>query len=250
VNPCEEPPVFLMAEWRSLVMINYAVEAAVLAPYVPRGVELDLWEGEALVSMVGFLFLKTRVLGLPIPFHRNFDEVNLRFYVRRQCGGEWRRGVVFIREIVPRFAIAAVARAAYNEPYLSLPMRHCVPSSLAAGARLEFEWRFRGRWNNLSVTLAGDPRDIRKGSAEEFIFEHYHGYTRQRDGGTVEYQVEHPQWRVWQTSEALLDADVPALYGEPFAAFLRGAPRSAFVAEGSPVLIRRGVRLAETHPGN
>ena len=250
MNPCEKPPVFLTAEWRSLVMINYAVEPAVLAPHVPRGVELDLWEGEALVSMVGFLFLKTRVLGLPIPFHQNFDEVNLRFYVRRRSAGEWRRGVVFVREIVPRFAIAAVARVAYNEPYLSLPMRHRVPSALKAGARLEFGWRFRGRWHSLGATLMGEPRDIRKASAEEFIFEHYHGYTRQRDGGTVEYQVEHPQWRAWQTSESLLDADVPALYGEPFAASLGGKPRSAFVAEGSPVLVRRGVRLAGAYPGN
>jgi uncharacterized protein len=250
VKPSEQPPVFLSAEWRSLVMINYAVEPAALALHLPRGVELDLWEGEALVSMVGFLFLKTRVLGWPIPFHQDFDEVNLRFYVRRRTAEGWRRGVVFVREIVPRFAIAATARVAYNEPYLSLPMRHSVPSALQAGARLEFGWRFRGRWQSLGATLAGELQDIRAGSAEEFIFEHYHGYTRQRDGGTVEYHVEHPRWRAWQTSESFLDADVPALYGEPFAASLGGKPRSAFVAEGSPVLVRRGVRLADAQPGN
>jgi uncharacterized protein YqjF (DUF2071 family) len=250
VNPCEKPPVFLTAEWRSLVMINYAIEPAVLAPHVPRGVELDPWEGEALVSMVGFRFLKTRVLGLPIPFHQNFDEVNLRFYVRRRSEEGWRRGVVFVREIVPRLAIAAVARVAYNEPYLSLPMRHLVPSEPKTGARLEFGWRFHRRWHHLGAALAGEPEDIREGSAEEFIFEHYHGYTRQRDGGTVEYQVEHPRWRVWQTSEAFLDADIAALYGAPFAASLGGKPRSAFVAEGSPVVVRRGVRVAAPQPGN
>jgi len=245
MNSCEKPAVFLTAEWRSLVMINYAVEPAVVAPHVPRGVELDLWQGEALVSMVGFRFLKTRVLGVPIPFHQNFDEVNLRFYVRRQSSGEWRRGVVFVREIVPRLAIAAVAQAAYNEPYLSLPMRHRIPSAAKAGDHLEYGWRFRGRWHGLGATLTGEPRDIQEGSAEEFIFEHYYGYTRQRDGGTVEYQVEHPRWRAWPTSASTLDADVPALYGEPFAASLAGKPRSAFVAEGSPVLVRRGVRLAD-----
>lgn len=226
-------------------MINYAVDPAALALHMPRGVELDLWEGEALVSMVGFLFLKTRLLGLPIPFHQNFEEVNLRFYVRRKSAGEWRRGVVFVREIVPRSAIAAVARAAYNEPYLSLPMRHCVPAVMKAGANLKFEWRFRGRWGGLGATLAGESGEIRKGSAEEFIFEHYFGYTRQRDGGTVEYHVEHPSWRVWQTSESFLDVDVAALYGAQFEAPLSGKARSAFVAEGSPVLVRRGVRLAD-----
>ena len=145
MNSCDQPPVFLTAEWRSLVMINYAVEPAALAPHAPRGVELDLWEGEALVSMVGFRFLHTRVLGWPIPFHQDFDEVNLRFYVRRWSAGEWRRGVVFIREIVPRLAIAAVAQAAYNEPYIALPMRHCVPTAPEAGSNVEFGWRFRGR---------------------------------------------------------------------------------------------------------
>jgi hypothetical protein len=241
----QPPSVFLTAEWRALVMINYAVEPAALAPHVPRGLELDLWEGEALASMVGFLFLKTRVLGAPIPFHQDFEEVNLRFYVRRRSAEGWRRGVVFIREIVPRAAIAAVARAVYNEPYLALPMRHCVPADRKPGGKLEFGWRAGGRWQGLGATLAGAPGDMREGSAEEFIFEHYHGYTRQRDGGTVEYQVEHPRWRVWQADDSFLDADVEALYGAPFAAALKEKPRSAFVAEGSPVLVRRGVRLAE-----
>jgi uncharacterized protein len=250
VNPSEKPPVFLTAEWRSLVMINYAIEPAALAPHVPHGVELDLWEGEALVSMVGFLFLKTRVLGLPVPLHQNFEEVNLRFYVRQQSAEGWRRGVVFIREFVPRFAIATIARVVYNEPYLSLPMRHSVPAAMKAGGNLVFGWRFRERWHSLGATLAGESQEMRAGSAEEFIFEHYHGYTRQRDGGTVEYQVEHPAWRVWQTSDSFLDVDAALLYGAPFAQPLKQKPRSAFVAEGSPVLVRRGVRLAGAHPGN
>jgi uncharacterized protein YqjF (DUF2071 family) len=238
------PPVFLTAEWRSLVMINYAVDPAVLASYLPRGVELDPWQNEALVSMVGFLFLRTRVLGMPIPFHQNFEEVNLRFYVRRRTNGGWQRGVVFIREIVPRRAIAAVARVVYHEPYLALPMRHRVPPMGAGAGTFEFAWRFRGRWQALGAETTGAPSLLAPGSAEEFIFEHYWGYTRQRDGGTVEYQVEHAPWRVWPTVRAWLDCDVAALYGAPFAGALAAAPRSAFVAEGSPVLVRRGVRLA------
>ena len=149
------PGPFLTAEWRALLMVNYAIEPAVLAPHLPRGLELDLWQGEALVSMVGFLFLQTRVLGVPVPFHQNFAEVNLRFYVRRQTPGGWQRGVVFIREIVPHFAIAAVARAAYNEPYIALPMRHRVPRD-ASGGSFEFAWRFRGRWQSLTATTTGE----------------------------------------------------------------------------------------------
>ncbi|HKD03053.1 MAG TPA: DUF2071 domain-containing protein, partial [Terriglobales bacterium] len=116
--------VFLKADWRNLAMLNYEVEPSVLAAFVPAGTELDRWNGRLFVSLVGFRFLRTRVWGLPIPLHCNFDEVNLRFYVRRMEGSEIRRGVVFIREIVPRRAIATVARNLYGERYVALPMRH------------------------------------------------------------------------------------------------------------------------------
>src|SRR5688572_22928209 len=99
-----------------------------LAALVPHGTALDLWRGRCLVSVVGFRFLDTRVLGVPVPGHRDFDEVNLRFYVRRaHDDGALRRGVTFVREIVPRRAIALVARATYNEPYCTLPMCSVAP---------------------------------------------------------------------------------------------------------------------------
>jgi uncharacterized protein YqjF (DUF2071 family) len=223
-------------------MINYAVEAAALARYLPHGVELDLWQSEALVSLVGFRFLRTKVLGVAVPFHQDFEEVNLRFYVRRRMRDGWQRGVVFIREIVPKFAIALVARVAYNEPYIGLRMRHRVPAP-GGGGTFEFGWHFRGAWCGLGAETTGDFAPLAAGSPEEFIFEHYWGYTRQRDGGTTEYQVEHAPWRVWQTSRAWAEGELGALYGAEFGEALAGAPRSAFVAEGSPVLVRRGVRL-------
>ncbi len=234
------PSVFLTAEWRSLVMLNYAVDRPILEPLVPRGVELDLWEGRALVSRVGFRFLDCRVLGVPIPFLRDFEEVNLRFYVRRKVDGVWRRGVVFVREIVPRRAIALVARVAYNEPYVALPMRHEAPK---CGGDFSYAWKLGGRWNSLAAHTRGESSPIAPGSAEEFIFDHYWGYTRQRDGGTVEYEVEHPAWRVWQTDRAHLDCDAGALHGAQFIEPLCAKPHSAFVAEGSPVSVRRGARV-------
>ena len=231
-------PAFLTAEWRSLVMLNYEVDPGVLAPLVPAGVELDLWQGRALVSMVGFLFLRTRLLGVPIPFHRDFEEVNLRFYVRRRVREDWRRGVTFVREIVPRVAIAATARLFYNEPYLALPMRHRV-----AGDEYEFAWKFRERWHSLGATTRGAAQPMAAGSEEEFIFEHYWGCTRQRDGGTVEYGVEHPRWNVWQAASSHLDCDVAPLYGAQFVELLSREPRSVFVAEGSPIVVRGARRI-------
>src|SRR4029077_18791713 len=128
--------VFLTAEWQYLAMLNYEVDSGMLLPFVPAGTELDRWKGKVFASLVGFRFLKTKLLGfLPIPVHSNFEEVNLRFYVRRQAGSEVRRGVVFIRErgvfireLVPRRAISFVARTFYNEDYVALPMAHEIHS--------------------------------------------------------------------------------------------------------------------------
>jgi uncharacterized protein len=235
---------FLTAEWRWLAMINFAVDPALLRPLVPAGTELDEWEGTTFASIVGFLFLGTRLLGVPVPFHRDFEELNLRFYVRRRAPEGWRRGVVFVKEIVPRIAIAAVARLAYGERYVALPMRHRVAIDGAVGGSVEYAWRHRGRWSRLRAEVRGAPRELEPGSEAEFIAEHYWGYARQRGGGTVEYAVEHPRWRVWDDASATLECDLAGLYGAALAEPLSGRPRSTFVAEGSPVVVRRGVRIA------
>jgi uncharacterized protein YqjF (DUF2071 family) len=229
-----EPGKFLTAEWRSLAMLNYEADPATLTPHVPAGTELDSYNGVFYVSVVGFLFLRTRVLGAPIPGHQDFEEVNLRFYVRRND----RRGVVFLTEIVPKRAIAAVARALYNENYVAMPMSHRLEGNL-----VEYGWRYSHVWNYLRLRTTGEPTLARPGSLEEFITEHYWGYTRQRDGGCLEYRVEHVPWRLWQSSAAELSCDADRLYGPEFAAILSGPPPSAFLAEGSPVAVHRGVRI-------
>lgn len=235
-------PVFLTAEWRYLAMLNYAVDPALLAPRVPHGTELDQFDGKTFVSLVGFRFLSTRVYGVPIPFHRNFDEVNLRFYVRRREAAGVKRGVVFIQEFVPRRAIAAVARLAYRENYRSLPMTHQMDQS-ESGLNVRYAWRAGARAYSLSVHSTGSPRAMVDGSEEQFIAEHYWGYSRQPDGGTLEYHVDHPPWRVWEVAHAEFAGDAQALYGAEFAAALSKPPDSAFLAKGSAVKVYRGLRL-------
>lgn len=242
---------FLTAEWRYLAMLNYEVNAALLEKYVPSGTELDRWNGKLYVSLVGFMFLNTKVRGVGIPFHRNFEEVNLRFYVRRQAGEEVRRGVVFIREIVPRWAIATIARVVYNEKYVAMPMWHRIENQPAApcggkagGMEVDYGWRWRNHWSQLSVVTAGEASLPQIGSEEQFITEHYWGYAAQRDGGCVEYRVEHPSWRVWQAANARFDGDMEELYGRELAAVVKGKPASAFLAEGSEVAVLKGSRLA------
>ena len=85
---------FLKAEWRKLILANYKVEPELLKPYLPYGTELDLWQDSCYLSLVGFMFVNTKIKGVKIPFHVNFEEVNLRFYVKRYDNGEWKRGVV------------------------------------------------------------------------------------------------------------------------------------------------------------
>lgn len=193
-------------------MLNYEVSPALLRPLVPAGTEPDDFNGAVVASLVGFCFLDTRVLGIPIPGHRDFDEVNLRFYVRRRAeDGQWRRGVVFVREMVPRRAIAWVARRCYNEPYSAVPMRHELAldgADQGAPGRAAYEWRIASQWHRLEVAISGHPFLPAAGSEAEFITEHYWGYTAQRDGGCKEYQVAHPRWRVWAAIRSALDCDV------------------------------------------
>ena len=232
----------LTAEWRELALLNFEVDPSLLMARVPLGCELDAWQGRTLVSVVGFMFLDTRLLGIPIPLHRTFEEVNLRFYVRRHAADGWRRGVVFVKEIVPRLVIACVARALYNEPYISLPMTHQIETQ-GSEHSVRYAWSLRGRENFVSVRAEGLPRAIVDGSEEEFIAEHYWGYTRQRDGSTLEYSVEHPRWKIWRAQEARLDCDVRELYGAEFEPVLRASPSSAFLADGSAVRVYRGLAL-------
>jgi uncharacterized protein YqjF (DUF2071 family) len=226
---------FLTAFWKDLALLNFEVDPALIAPHVPAGTELDLWEGKTLVSLVGFRFLDTKVLGFPIPLHRDFDEVNLRFYVRGPEG----RGVVFLREIVPRRAIAAVARLFYGEKYVAAPMEHSL--DVRGGCRrVSYSWRWNGRQNLLAVQAQGEPVPFAEGSAEAFILEHYWGYTRTGEGGSIAYRVEHPPWSTWSVTGGQCSVDGDSLYGPGFGDVLGGPFVSAMLAEGSPVSVFRG----------
>lgn len=240
-----EPGTFLTAEWRRLVMLNYEVDSCLVLPHLPLRLKLDRWQGRTLVSLVGFMFLKTRVLGVPIPFHRNFEEVNLRFYVRAPGPEGWRRGVVFIKEAVPRAAIALTARWVYGEPYVAVPMSHAFGFDEGGGLRrAEYGWRSGGRDFRLAAEVEGEPVPLVPGSEEEFIAEHYWGYTGRSGGACFEYRVEHPPWRVWRAGRAVFEGDATAFYGPAFGKALAGPPVSAFVAEGSAVKVMRGRRIA------
>ena len=232
--------VFLTADWRDLVMLNYEVDPAHLARLVPAGTELDSFSGKTYLSLVGFLFCDTRLGGrFSIPFHSDFAEVNLRFYVRRKAGGESRRGVVFIAEIVPKLAIAKAARWVYGENYLRRRMRHQV-EALGSGKRAEYSWQEAAGRCALRAESPETAALPAAGSLEQFITEHYWGYSRLRDGASLEYQVVHPPWRVWNASRAEFTGNPWEVYGRDLARVLGHSPDSAFIAEGSRVSVMSG----------
>jgi uncharacterized protein len=233
--------VFLSAEWGNLVMLNYRVDPAILERFVPRGTQIDSFQGDTYVSVVGFQFLSAKIFGvLAIPFHVNFDEVNLRFYVRRIEGDEVRRGVVFVKEIVPRRAIAYLARFSYGEKYFQCPMRHAISETPARSA--EYQWKFQGKWCAVGAE-AGAPILPAEGSLEQFITEHYWGYSTQRGGGSVEYRVSHEPWRVWTSTKSRFQGNGDDLYGAGFGDRLTRPADSAFIAEGSSVQVHTPRRL-------
>ena len=235
---------FLTADWRYLAMLNYEIDQSVLMPYLPRGTTLDTWNGRHFLSHVAFLFMDTHVLGLPALFHQNFEEVNLRFYVKRKVGEEWRTGVVFIREMVPLLLVAETAKLTYNEPYRTVPMQHAIVKT--NGELQSVEYQFGGGRDLCRVTLhvGGESRELEYNSLEEFLSHRQWGYTRQRDRGTIEYKVDHPRWRIWPAAIQQLDGPVRAFYDEPFPSILSGPAASAFVADGSAVAVHMPERIA------
>ena len=239
---------FLTAEWRKLIMAQYEVAPKALLPYLPRGLELDLYEGRCFVSLVGFLFDRVRLLHVPVPGHTRFEEVNLRFYVKRPMpDGTSRRGVIFISEIVPKPAITFVAKTLYGEAYSTAPTRH---AWIADGGefRVSYDWQHRGKWQSLRASTDLTSRPIAAGSMEEFITEHYWGYTKRRDGGATEYGVEHPRWQVYPITSVTVDANFGSLYGSTFAHLIQREPDHVLLAEGSPVAIRWGGKLPTNSP--
>ena len=234
---------FLTALWRRFVVLNYEIDPAVLRPYVPRGTELDDYHGRHLASVVGFMFQRARLIGLPVPLHQSFPEVNLRINVRREVDGTVRRGVVFLCEMVPRRAVVWTANRIYGESFIYRPMRARHDSKrneTDPTGWVEYDWRDADRWSRLAARPAGAAHLPTPGSEEAFIVEHYLAYSGNRNGWPLEYFVDHRPWRIWPAAETVFDCDIASLYGPQFVEALSAEPSSAFLADGSAVGIYPG----------
>lgn len=236
------PKPFLTAEWRNLLIANYAIDPAILKLYLPCRTELDTFDGTHYISLVGFLFANTKVLGLSFPFHRTFEEINLRFYVRYKEEGVWKRGVVFIKEIVPKRAIAFIANTIYGENYATHRTRHQWDYS-DKGFEVAYEWKMKNEWNYIKAIAEPTPLALVEGSEEEFITEHYWGYTFINQTCAGAYQVVHPRWNVHKVKSFEINCNTAVLYGPQFVEALEQAPTSVFLAEGSPISVLKGTKI-------
>jgi uncharacterized protein YqjF (DUF2071 family) len=232
---------FLQAEWRKLAMANFSVDKEILKKYLPHKTEIDIWQNTCYVSLVGFMFLNTKLKGFRIPFHSNFEEVNLRFYVRYKENKEWKRGVVFIKEIVPKPALTFVANRVYRERYETMKMKHTWLTGHDF-LNVEYHWK-KDEWNSFKISAHSGETDIQDGSQEEFITEHFWGYTFVNKNKTSEYGVEHPRWKIYPVTAYSIDVDFGNIYGHDFRFLLNEKPKSVFLAEGSEILVREGVYI-------
>ncbi|MEN2400222.1 DUF2071 domain-containing protein [Flavobacterium sp. MC2016-06] len=227
---------FLNAQWKNLALINYEIDAQLLEEYLPAGTELDIWNGKCYVSLVGFMFKETKVLGLRIPFHVNFEEVNLRFYVKRFENGEWKRGVVFIKEIVPKKAITFIANSLYQENYETQKMRHKIIENNNTNTFI-YQWQVDKKWNTIKLETQKNFKEIEIDSEAEFITEHYFGYTKCDDKTTFEYEVKHPRWEQLEVQNFMIKVDFQKNYGADFAVLQNAKPVSVFLAKGSKIKV-------------
>ncbi len=227
---------FLTAQWKNLALINYEIDASILEKYLPKGTEIDFYNGKCYVSLVGFLFQETKLLGFKIPFHVNFEEVNLRFYVKRFENNEWKRGVVFIKEIVPKYALTLVANTIYKEHYQTLPMNHNI--ILSEGKMdIGYQWKLDNKWNSIDVTVKSKLLPIEENTEAEFICEHYFGYTKFNNNTTFEYEVKHPRWKQYEVIRTKINVDFENVYGKEFAHLKEMKPNSIILAEGSEISV-------------
>lgn len=227
---------FLTANWNNLALINYEINPKMLDKYLPKRTEIDLWNNKCYVSLVGFMFNNTKVLGLKIPFHTNFEEINLRFYVKRFENGEWKRGVVFIKEIVPKPAITFIANILYKEHYQTNKMRHAVTEN-SFSRTFTYQWKNNNKWNSIQLETKLNESNIELNSEAEFITEHYFGYTKYDENTTFEYEVTHPRWEQFEIINSKIDVDFENNYGKDFAFLNESKPVSVFLAKGSKITV-------------
>ena len=242
-------PPFLSAVWRNVALLSWAVPDEVLEPLLPSGLVLDRWDGSAYFSLVGLWFDDIRICGLPSPVRR-YEEVNLRFYVRKRTQtNRFLPGVVFIRQLVPHRTTARVARWRYGEPFKFVPMCHRFDTSCPAGSpnqdRVAYGWQHDGRHQGFWIASDEAPCDPPLGSLDEFLTARYWGYNGNPGRPTRAYKLTRPAWTTRRASAWGVECDSRGPFGSTFGRVMTERPASALLASGSHVQVHRPTKLED-----
>jgi uncharacterized protein YqjF (DUF2071 family) len=229
---------FLRANWLRMASANYEVDPVILKKYLPFGTELEAHNGKHYVSLVAFRYCQTRLLNVPIPFHRMFEEINLRFYVKREVQpGVWRSEVAFTKLFFPKTALTLVAKYVYKENYETVKMLH--------------EWKEddkhlitnyglkNGDWHNFDLVTSKEAVPVLPGSDDEFFLKHYWGTSQINSDSCTLYKIEHPEWQKHVVMDSEINFDFGSIFGEEFAHLTHTEPDSIQLFDGSEVIVYR-----------
>lgn len=226
--------IFLTARWENLVIISYKISPDLLQPHMPKGFEPDTIDGNAFVSVVAFVFADTKVKGIKVPFNVNFPEINLRFYVKNNE----KRGVVFIREFVPKIFIPVIANTFYNENYRYIPMESKV--SINGIIKLNHTIELNNKSYSITAEAENKPYTPATNSTEHFFKEHEWGFGITKKNETMIYKVEHPVWEVYPLIKFEHTFNFAEIYGHEWESLDSEKPYNIAFAKGSPVKVFHG----------
>ena len=225
---------FLTARWENLAIITYKIHPASLSIYIPPGLAADTINGDAFVSIVAFDFNDIKIKSLRIPFHVNFPEINLRFYVK----DENRNGVVFISEFVDKYFVPFVANSVYNENYKRIRMKKVM--KILDGddvIHLNYNMNMKGREFNLNMKAKQESFIPGENTIEHFIKEHEWGFGKSRRGKLLSYKVVHPVWEVCPVTHFSHNFDFGLIYGNKWEMLNDEKPFNVMFAKGSEVKV-------------
>ena len=207
------PPV-MHQRWEHLLFLHWEVPAATIAPLLPPGMEVDLFEGRAYVGLVPFTMTGVRPRGLPsVPGLSSFHETNVRTYVRTPEGVP---GVWFFSLDAAGLVASALGRFWFHLPYFYARM------SLDAVARPAGGWMLRYASSRIyprsptasaqiCAEVTGPVVPAVPGSLEFFLAERYLLYTLGRTASGAAGPPALLRGRVHHSSYPLQEARLVSL---------------------------------------
>ncbi len=241
-QPDSDKPL-IKAKFSEMVAVNFQIDQRILQPLVPKGLELDFFNGETYVSLIAMMLRNVKAWGLPFSIIPSSPELSLRFYVRRPGDGESAKGTCLIKDYISGSTAAWYLESQFKSDFSKLKMKY---KNSGFGEHetpeVEYQWKVDDHWNKLRVRARSRIHKTERASKVGFILDHF-TYFGTYKGRTLAYRVERPTWNIWDAAQANFTCDVKRLFGDAFVKPLSKRPASVFVTAGSPVTIYKPVEV-------